>query len=170
MELNKYENYPFWIIALSNMLSISIYAIGAYIIYQAGIIWLVLYLLYILFLEIKLLIHCANCFYYGKYCSFGRGKLSGLFFKKGAANKFCQKQMTWKDMIPDLLLSLIPMVLGIIFLIMDFNWLLLSSVAAIFLLSSVGNGFIRGSFACKYCKQQELGCPADRLFNISKVK
>lgn len=46
------ENYPFWIVALSNLLSLSIYVIGVYIL--AGIsIWLAVpYLLYCLTLEV----------------------------------------------------------------------------------------------------------------------
>ena len=35
----------------------------------------------------------------------------------------------------------------------------------IVILTTIGNGFIRGTLTCKYCKQGELGCPADRLFN-----
>jgi len=35
---------------------------------------------------------------------------------------------------------------------------------ALVMLSFVGNAVIRGSFACKYCRQREIGCPASRLF------
>jgi len=36
------------------------------------------------------------------------------------------------------------------------------------LLTSAGNSYIRGSLACKYCQQRELGCPAEKLFNKEK--
>ncbi|MFH1684097.1 MAG: hypothetical protein ABIA67_04360 [Candidatus Margulisiibacteriota bacterium] len=26
-------------------------------------------------------------------------------------------------------------------------------------------GYLRGSLACKFCKQRELGCPAEQLFS-----
>ncbi|MFC1905310.1 hypothetical protein ACFLXL_00695 [Chloroflexota bacterium] len=48
----------------------------------------------------------------------------------------------------------------------DFNWLLLSIVLALLLLTFIVNGFIRGSLACKYCRQREIGCPAEQLFNV----
>ena len=165
MEITKYENYPFGAVLLSNLVAVSIYGIGAFIIYQLGVVWLILYLLYIAFLEAKLLLHCKGCYYYGKACAFGRGKLSCLFFKKGDPQKFSQRKLTWKNLIPDFLVSIIPAVIGIIILVRDFSWLVLSLLAILFLLTSAGNGFIRGSIACKHCKQLDLGCPATRLFN-----
>jgi len=164
-----YENYPPWIVLVSNLVSLLIYAIGAFIIYEVGIIWLILYLLFILFLEIKLLMKsCVNCYYYGKYCAFGKGKISKLFFKKGNARKFMQKQITWKEIIPDFLVSVIPMIVGIILLIRKFNLLILVLVISLFLLSFSGNALVRGSLTCKYCKQREMGCPAEQLFNKKK--
>ena len=164
-----YENYPAWIIILSNIFSIMIYIIGALIIYKVGVVWLVLYLLFIGLLELRLLKgHCVNCYYYAKCCAFGKGKLSALFFKKGDPKKFILKKITWKDLIPDILVSAIPMVVGIIMLIMNFNWLLLILILMLFLLTSAGNGFVRGSLACKYCKQREIGCPAEKLFDKKK--
>ena len=162
----RYENYPFWIVALSNLVSIAIYAIGALIIFKPGIVWLVLYILYIAWLEIRLLRKsCVNCYYYGKFCAFGQGKLSCLFFKKSNAEQFSKEQITWKDILPDFLVSAIPLVAGIVLLVIDFNWLLLTLVILLVLLTFAGNGFIRGSLACKYCKQRELGCPAEQLFS-----
>lgn len=165
----KYENYPFCVIAFSNLVSIIIYGIGAFIVYQLGLLLFVLYVLYIAFLEIRLLrCHCTICYYYGKKCAFGKGKLSSLFFKKGNPQEFCQKQMAWKDLIPDFLVSIIPLVIGTIILIRDFNWLILSLMITLILLASAGTGFIRSSLACKHCKQLDLGCPAAQLFSKNK--
>jgi hypothetical protein len=36
------------------------------------------------------------------------------------------------------------------------------------MLSMGGNAMLRGSLACKYCKQKELGCKAEQLFNKGK--
>jgi hypothetical protein len=33
------------------------------------------------------------------------------------------------------------------------------------MLACVGNGFIRVSLACKFCRQRELGFPAEQLFD-----
>jgi hypothetical protein len=166
-----YENYPFRIVFFSNFVSIAIYLIGAFIIYQIGLIWLILYLIFVGILEFRLIKgHCVNCYYYGKTCAFGKGKISSIFFKKGDVNKFCKKQITWKDIVPDFMVSLIPAIIGIILLIKNFNWVLLSLVLILFILTFVGNGIIRSQLACKYCKQREIGCPAEQLFNKKKSK
>jgi hypothetical protein len=163
-----YENYPFWMVLVTAIFSLLIYFLGVYIIYQIGLIWLILYFLFILVLEIKLLKNCTNCYYYGKCCASGRGKISKLFFKKGDSKNFGKRQITWKDMIPDFLVSIIPLIAGIILLIMKFNWLLLAAVLLLFLLSFSGTALIRGTLACKYCKQREIGCPAENLFSKKK--
>jgi hypothetical protein len=62
------------------------------------------------------------------------------------------------------------MVLGIVLLIRTFNLLLLVLVILLFLLAFIGNGLIRSSLACKYCKQKEIGCPAEQLFSKKKAK
>ena len=170
-EKTCYESYPFWIVLISNVVAIAIYAAGAFVIHKIGWIWLIIYILYIIGLEIRLLrSSCVNCYYYGKACAFGKGKLSCLFFKKGDTNRFKQDKITWKDIAPDFLVSLIPIVAGVILLIIDFNWLLLSMVLIVIILTFLGNGLIRGSLACKYCKQREIGCPAEQLFNRDKTQ
>jgi len=166
MENSCYENYPLKIVLLSNLLSLSIYIIGAYILFNLAIIFGILYLIYCLFLEIRLLRKsCINCYYYGKTCGFGKGRLSSLFFKKGDNSKFPQQEISWKDMIPDLMIFIFPLVGGVIILISKFSWIILLLILILLILSSIGNAIIRGVFTCKYCKQHKLGCPAERLFN-----
>jgi hypothetical protein len=50
-------------------------------------------------------------------------------------------------------------------MIINFHWILPVMLVSLILLTSVGNSFIRGYRACKYCRQRELGCPAEKLFN-----
>ena len=167
--LNCYENYPLSFVLGSIILQLTIYIIGAYIIFLLGLIWLILYLVYILILEIRLLkISCIHCYYYGKRCAFGKGKLCSLFFKKGHSKRFVEKEIKWMDIIPDFLVSIIPLFIGVVLLIIDFNFLLLLLVILMLILAFPINGFIRGSMACKYCKQREIGCPAEQLFNKKK--
>jgi len=164
-----FENFPCRIIIISNLVSIAIYFIGAFIIFQLGIIWLTLYLIYILGLEIRLLKKsCPNCYYYGKFCAFGKGKISSLFFKKGSPDKFINRKITWKSVLPDFLISLIPFAVGIVLLIINFNWLLLLLLVILVILTTAGSGFVRSRLACKFCEQRELGCPAEKLFNKNK--
>ncbi|MBI5679640.1 MAG: hypothetical protein HZC47_01905 [Methanobacterium sp.] len=166
MENHCYENYPLWIVFLSNIVSLSIYIIGAYILSGLGLVYAISYLLYCIFLEIRLLKNgCVNCYYYGKICGFGKGRLSALFFKKGDSSKFSQKKLSWKDMIPDMLVFIFPLIGGIILLIYTFSWIILFLIAALLILSFTGNALVRGFLTCGNCKQRELGCPAEDLFN-----
>ncbi|KYK23800.1 hypothetical protein AYK24_00780 [Thermoplasmatales archaeon SG8-52-4] len=170
MKENKcYENYPLKFVIGAIILQLAINLIGAYIIYLIGLVWLILYLIFVLILEIRLLkISCIHCYYYNKRCAFGKGKLCSLFFKKGNPKKFIEKKIGWKDIIPDFMVSLIPLVVGIALIIINFNLILLILVVFLVLLAFPVNGFLRGSIACKHCKQRELGCPAEKLFNKKK--
>jgi hypothetical protein len=161
-----YENFPFRIVFLSNLVSGLIYISGFIITFRLHWIVAAIYVAYLLVLELRLLSqHCTACYYWGKTCGFGKGRISRVFFKKGDPSKFCGDNMSWKEMIPDLLITLIPLVIGIVLLIHSFEILLLSAVVLLIVLTTSGNGYIRGNLTCKYCKQRETGCPAYKLFN-----
>ena len=161
-----YENFPIWIPLLAWVLTLSIYALGAYIFSQLDFFYTVLYLMFCLWIELKILKgSCVNCYYYGKTCGLGRGKLCAILFEKGSPESFIEKEIAWKDLIPDFLVMIFPLIGGIVILIRDFTWLILVLMVVLVMLSMGGTAFIRGSYACKYCKQKELGCPAEQLFN-----
>ena len=168
--LKRYESYPLWIVLLSNLHSFLLYWLGFAIMLRIGIVFSLLYLAYILVLEIRLLkTHCVDCYYWDRDCGFGKGRISALFFKKGDVSRFCSKGIKPTDMIPDLLVSLIPILKGIVLIIVKFDFLLLAAVLVMILLTTTGNGFIRGRLVCRYCKQRDLGCPAEKLFNKEKT-
>jgi hypothetical protein len=170
IEYNKYDSYPWQIVLLSNAVSISIYGLGFFIMFQANRIISIFYLICILALEYRLLkYHCTTCFYWGNICGFGKGRLSSWFFRKGDISKFCSHEMSWKDMIPDLLISLIPFIIGIILIVIKFDYIVFTALVLLVLLTTSGNGFIRGRLTCRHCKQKEMGCPADKLFNKSNA-
>jgi hypothetical protein len=165
-EKQSYEKFPFWIPLLAGALSLTIYGLGLYIFYHLGILFAILYLSYCLWLESQILRgSCKHCYYFGKTCGLGRGKICALIFKKGDPKKFIEREISWKDLIPDFLILIFPLVGGVIVLIKGFSWLILSMMVILVILSMAGNALVRGSLACKYCKQKELGCPAERLFN-----
>jgi hypothetical protein len=167
--VKTYENYPVWILMLSNFVSIAIYVLGFLILSKIGWLFSILYLIFVFALEYRLISqHCTECYYWGKTCGFGRSRISALLFKQRDNSKFCQDTITWTYMIPDLLVSLLPFVTGIVLLIIKFDFLLLTAIVILLLLTTSGNGFIRGKLTCKFCKQRELGCPADKLFNKGK--
>jgi len=164
--VKSYINYPISIVILSNFVSLIIYGSGLLIISRLGLIFSAIYLIYILALEYRLIrYHCVNCYYWGKTCGFGKGRLSSLIFKQGDSSNFCMAGMSWKDMIPDILVSLIPLVIGIILLILKYDPLILSALLLLVISSTTGNSLIRGKLTCRYCKQKESGCPAYELFN-----
>jgi len=89
-----------------------------------------------------------------------------MFFKRSqGTEQFAKQEITWIEIVPDMLVAFAPIIIGIILLVINFYWILLLLIIILFLLSSIGNGFVRGSLACKYCKQQEIGCPAEKLFD-----
>jgi hypothetical protein len=170
MENNKtFESFPLWMVAVADAVALGIYIIGAYIMFKLGAVFGWLYLLFCLVVEVKVMrISCIHCYYYGKLCGFGRGKLASLFFGKGDPKKFLEKKITWESLIPDLLVSLVPFILGIYLLFSNFDWFLLILILALLLLTTSGNGCVRSNIACKYCRQKELGCPAEKLFKKNK--
>jgi hypothetical protein len=170
-ETKGYESFPIRIVILCNLVAIPIYAIGAYILAGFGAWLSILYLLYCFWMEIRLLKgSCVDCYYYGQVCGFGKGKLCSLLFKKGDPQKFAEKKVSWLQMLPDLMVFILPLVGGIVLLVRDFAWLLLLMLAILVMLSSGGNAVARGSFACKFCKQREIGCPAEKLFEQRETR
>jgi len=163
------EQYPIAIVIVSNLLSLLIYGIGAYILFRFGIIWVIGYVIFILFLEFRLISgHCRDCYYHGKTCAFGKGRLSALFFRKGDPERFSRMTLTWKDIFPDFLAFIIPVLAGILLLVQEFSLAILLLVIALLLLGFPGNALVRGQLACRYCRQREIGCPARQLFDQSK--
>lgn len=165
-EKRVYDSFPVWIPILSTVVSLLIYTIGFYVFLQFSIIAAVFYILYCLWVEMRVLTKsCVSCYYYGKVCGLGRGVLCSLLFKKGDPAKFVEKEISWKQIAPDFLVFVFPLLGGIVLLIKDFSYTILLLLIFLFVLSFVGSAVIRGSFACKYCKQREIGCPAEKLFS-----
>ena len=162
----SYENFPLWIVFLSNALSLSIYVLGAYILLGFGTFFVILYIIYCLWMEVNLLRRsCVGCYYYGKVCAFGKGRLCSLFFKKGGPTIFAKKIISPIDLLPDFLVFLIPVIGGIILSVWNFSWTIVIMMLILLIISFSGNAFVRSSFACKYCKQRDIGCPDEKLFS-----
>ncbi len=166
-----FENYPLGIVAVANIQNFSTWIIGFYILSGISILISMLFLAYCLILELRVLTKsCVNCYYYGKVCFTGKGKVSALLFKKGDPRRFISRTITWKDILPDFMVSIIPIVGGIVVLMTSFSWLIVFLLIVLLFLATAGNAIVRGSLACKYCKQREIGCPAQKLFDKSKME
>ena len=165
----SYEKFPIWIPLLAIVLSILTYITGAIILMGFSIIVATLYLIYCFGIEILVILRsCKHCYYYNKICGLGKGIFASLIVKKGDPKKFTEREVTISDLIPDFLVAIFPIVGGIILSIIDFSLIRVGMIILIMLLSIGGTAFIRGSFACKYCRQREIGCPAEQLFSTKK--
>jgi hypothetical protein len=159
------EQFPRWMVASTLLIQAAVYILGGYILLQVSAALVAIYAACILALEYRLLRHsCVNCYYYGRLCCFGRGRLAGAFFGRGDPEAFLRKEIRWVDILPDFLVSLVPLILGILLLVLSFDAVLLVAVVALALLAFPAQGFIRGNWSCRFCRQREMGCPAERLF------
>jgi len=115
--------------------------------------------LYALFLIIMFLFilrkHlCTHCYYYGKRCSTGWGKLSAFMFKKNSGNYKLGIKLagiTW------MLATLIPVIGILVSLILKFSIFSLVIFILFILLTPVN--FITHKKACEKCKMRFI-CPA----------
>ncbi|MFH1428159.1 MAG: hypothetical protein ABIH39_00270, partial [Candidatus Margulisiibacteriota bacterium] len=162
----SFEIFPLWVSILSSAVNIAIYAMGAYILFNFGWIYVIPYLLYCLWVESRVLKgSCADCYYYGKNCGGGKGKVCAVLYKKGDPEQFVTRCITWKDIFPDFFIAVIPLLCGMVLLYLSFSIALLMVLTLLFFLYFAGNAMLRGTFACRYCKQRELGCPAGKVLN-----
>jgi len=162
---NAYENFPFRLIVFSVLVNIAIYGVGVAILSGLGPLLAGLYLIYCIGVEMHVMkTGCVDCYYYGKWCAFGKGKVAPLFFKRGDPGRFIARTISWKDLLPDMFVVIIPVIGGIALLLQDFSWTMVLLISILMALSSGGNYVVRSKIACRYCKQRELGCPAEQLF------
>jgi hypothetical protein len=169
MKTSSFENFPWWMVLICNGVGLAIYAIGFLLMVRLGIVWGGLYAAYCVWMEWRLLSgSCRSCYYFGKRCGFGKGRLCSWFFNQRSEPTLCTKRLSWRDVAPDFMVSLIPLGAGITILVWSFSWPVLLLVVTLAFLGSVGTGLVRGQVACKYCQQRELGCPAEQYFSKTK--
>lgn len=171
MENKAYDQFPLPLVLLCVAVNMSIYISGAYLMAQLGKTFMILYVLYCLWLEIRLYaVSCRHCYYYGKLCAFGKGKLCALLFKKGSPDLFLNKKINCASLIPDFLVPLIPLAVGGFFLVQNFSWPRLIFIIVLAILAFPVTGYLRVSISCKYCKQKETGCPSVQFFAENRKK
>ncbi len=160
-----FERYPLGTVIAANTLACGIYALGTTIMARHGYGPALVYAACCLWVEFRVLTKsCRNCWYYGRRCGFGKGQLCALLFPKGAPDDFLRKDITWWDVVPDFAVGLLPVVAGAVLLVRGFSWPLLLMVAVLLVLTTAGNALVRGVLVCRHCRQRELGCPAQKLF------
>jgi hypothetical protein len=163
--IKTYSSFPLRYVLIYNAFSLTIYALGVAIIAPVGWWAVGLYLIFCGVVEFNVVRRsCVDCCYYGKTCACGKGRLSALLFKKGDPKRFAAREISWTALIPDFMVFIVPALAGVVLSVIDFTWWRAALVVAIVVISFAGNAIVHTSFACKYCKQREIGCPAERLF------
>jgi hypothetical protein len=160
------DNYPLWIVIFANILILAVYVAGAYIMFALSLITGFLYVAYLVLLELYYFKEgCTCCCYFGKLCAFGKGAIAAMLFKEGDPEKFCERELGFKDFIPHVLVVLIPLIVGTAILISrGFNLLILiAMIYPVFSWFAV-NPFLYGKLACLHCKQGSICCPALKFF------
>lgn len=161
----RFENYPVRMVILANIFSLATPVLGALVMIGLGWPFAAIYLAFYVFFELRVLTtSCRGCYYFGKTCFSGKGRLAAMFLERSPPESFAARKITWRSIAPDFMVAAIPMAAGIILLAGGFDWLIVVAVILLLLLATVGNGLVRGSIACKHCKQRALGCPAAKLF------
>jgi len=156
-----YENYPFGIVCTSIVLTVLSYTVGTVIFYLInsllGIGYIILCLISII---IGIKFRCTFCYYYGKRCSSGLGKMAKLFFKKGNPNEFRNPKNLMLPAIFSFSVLFLPLIGAIILTIIRFSWIFLILFASYLIIAVVSGFVLKKNLFCKYCKQGKMGCPA----------
>jgi hypothetical protein len=147
------EEYPRSTVIAGNLIMLGWIALGTVACYFLNRIaaWIFLAVaLLLVFIVLRKLV-CTNCYYYGKWCATGWGKLSALMFKKGNIETF--NDSVGVKLAPAIygLLTLLPLVLGTIAAVRHFSVVKPIVLAALLLL-----GFYSGTLSrrksCAQCK------------------
>ena len=155
------EEYPKPGIFLGNLVMIfwiALGMIGCWFLYPLAVwIYFAFAVIMIGFVLRKLL--CTNCYYYGKWCCLGWGKLAALFFEEGNIENF--NQSVGQKLAPATygLLSLIPLILIAVSLFQEFT---IFKIAVLILLLSISfySGTVSRKKTCAVCKMRLVcaGC------------
>lgn len=153
------EEYPKAGTILGNLIMILWIALGTiacWFLYPLAA-WIYLtFAIIMVFVVLRKLV-CQNCYYYGKRCALGWGKLSALFFKKGSIGDFHKSIGIKLAPFTYGLLTLIPLVLIAISIFGEFS-ILKISVLVLLLLISFYSGAVSRKKTCADCKMR-LICP-----------
>lgn len=154
-----WEEYPKGYALLSNLpmlIWIGLGTAACWFLYPL-IAWIYLTVaLIMLYIVLRRLV-CVNCYYYGKWCSIGWGKLAALLFKQGDIERFADSPGLKVAPMTYGTLTLVPVVLLTISLIKDFAIHKLV-IMILLLLISFYNGVLSRKKSCARCKMNTI-CP-----------
>ena len=100
---------------------------------------------------------CTNCYYYGKRCHIGWGKLSAMLFRQGSIEKFSTSVGVKLAPVTYGLMTLIPLALIIVALVQEVTAPKVVILVLVLLISAYSGAFSRKK-SCATCKMR-LICP-----------
>ena len=157
------EEYPISAIILGNLLMILWIALGTiaswFLIPLLAWVYLAFALIMVYVVLRKLV--CPNCYYHGKRCCMGWGRLSALLFKKGEIEDFPESIGIKAAPLTYGLLTIIPLVSIVISIIDEFRVTALV-VLLLLLMVSFYSGAINRKKTCAACKMK-LICPGSSV-------
>ena len=160
ISITKLESYPLRIVCVSASLTIISYLAGAFVLYFFNPIMSGFYLmLAAVTLVISMKLRCTHCYYLGKYCNFGLGRLASYFFVKGDPREFRDPKKVGLTATFSFGTMLLPVFIGVLMLVKDMNLFTLALFFGYILAGIAPNFLVRGNF-CDKCMQGQLGCPS----------
>lgn len=164
--LTKLESYPIKIVCISASLTILSYLAGAIVVFFLHPLLSVFYLILAgSSLVVSMKFRCINCYYFGKYCNFGLGKLASYLFHKGEPSEFTDPKKVGITAILSFGTLFLPVLIGLILLLSNLSISALALLIGYILIGIAPNFLIRGRL-CEMCMQSQLGCPSyDRMMN-----
>lgn len=157
------EKYPVSTVLIENLFMFLWIAVGTFLcwIFAPLVAWIYLAFGLTMVLCVMRILVCKNCYYHGKLCHIGWGKLSALYCRQGELNKFgCG---IGGSIIPIFYgsMALLPLILGVISIIKAFS-LINTGMAIIFLFIVAVSSVTLRKKSCAICKMKNMcpGCAA----------
>lgn len=160
------DRYPISTVIFENILIVTWFVTGHLLLkpFSEQGSWLYLGFGFIMAYIVMRIIICKHCYYYGKRCHTGWGKISALLTSKGETKRFGCGAAGKSIPMFYALMTIIPLIFGIIKLVKSFDFSVLI-VFGIFLTSVILSSVPVRKSACKKCKMKEI-CPG----SLSKTK
>ncbi len=147
------ESFPAWWITLENIGFILNWAIGFYLLLPfkcCGIpivSWI--YLIILIVVQILLKYHnCTNCYYYGKWCHLGWGRLTGLMFKQDSGNLETGMKLAYSYILQLPVILIAALIAGFMYGFSFTNIVLL----VLFVIINLLQGVVLRKKGCEVCK------------------
>lgn len=157
------ESYPSNIVIVSNLLGVLSYAFGASILWLLSPPVAIAYIGLVVFTFIlSMRFRCRFCYYYGKRCFSGMGRLAALLLAKGKAEDFGRSRNVAPAAVASFAVMLLPLAGAVAVGLSGLSRLLLALVIIYVMVAIVPGFYVRANMYCKDCRQGQMGCPAYR--------